>query len=175
MRLARLVSCVVLLAISGCTAHENDPPGIDCAAISPELRARMAGLPLISAAAEYPPLSELVSLATKANLASTLDTAEKVTLLAPTNDAFSRADQTVLAETRTDPGRISVLIFRHLAGAVDGDSATVTLRNVQGDSITAIIGTEGTDRAGAVRAPCGGINVKGGTIYPISTVVLSPP
>ena len=62
----------------------------------------MAQDPVATAASNTPELSTLVTAVTKANLVNTLNTAQGITVFAPTNDAFSRPAQ---AHPRQGPGR----------------------------------------------------------------------
>ncbi|MDI9887120.1 fasciclin domain-containing protein [Streptomyces sp. HNM0645] len=96
-----------------------EPFGPGCAALptsgegSP---AEMADDPVATAASHQPELSTLVSAVQKAGLVETLNSADGITLFAPTNDAFAKIPKAQLDAVLNDQEQLKKLLTYHVVG-----------------------------------------------------------
>ncbi len=97
-------------AASMMAAPMASPFGAACSAIPADGAgsfAGMAAVPVATAASANPLLSTLVTAVTAAGLGDTLNTAQDITVFAPTNDAFMALDPATLARRHGRPARDS--------------------------------------------------------------------
>ena len=82
------------------------PFGPGCAAVPTDGAGSFAGMaadPVATAAGNNPVLSTLVTAVGEAGLGETLNTAQDITVFAPTNDAFAALDKATLDKAMADP------------------------------------------------------------------------
>ena len=81
----------------------------------------MAQDPVATAASNTPELSTLVTAVTKADLVDTLNTAQGITVFAPTNDAFAAVPKPTLDKALGDPKGLltTVLTYHVVPGQLD--------------------------------------------------------
>jgi transforming growth factor-beta-induced protein len=132
--------------------------------------------PVGTAASSNPVLTTLVTAVTEADLVSTLDGAEALTVFAPTDCAFAEMDPATLQAALDDPSGLltEVLGFHVIAERLEpgdletGDLTTFTGATlpieVDGDTITL------NDGQSTVLVP--GIQTANATVYLIDTVML---
>ena len=80
----------------------------------------MAKDPVATAASNNPVLSTLVTAVTKAGLGDTLNSAEDITVLAPSNDAFAAMGKATMDKAMGDPKGLltKVLTYHVLKGKI---------------------------------------------------------
>jgi uncharacterized surface protein with fasciclin (FAS1) repeats len=149
----------------GCDAVPTDGPGsVD----------GMATDPVATAAGNNPLLGTLVDAVGQADLADTLNSAEDITVFAPTDDAFGQVPQADLTALLGDPQQLSGVLTHHvvperlapedLAGeheTLNGDMVTV---EGSGEELTV-----GDEDAAVL---CGNIQTANATVYVIDTVLM---
>ncbi|GAA2874881.1 hypothetical protein GCM10010517_35650 [Streptosporangium fragile] len=133
----------------------------------------MAGKPVAQAAASNPELSTLSDAIRQAGLEETLDSAQEVTVFAPTNDAFDKVPKDTLDKLLADKEELTKVLTYHV---VEGkktpeDLTEGTLTTLQGGTLTA----KGSGEEFTVedaKVVCGNIQTANGTIYLIDSVLM---
>ncbi|MFJ4774700.1 fasciclin domain-containing protein [Streptomyces uncialis] len=97
----------------------DKPFGTACATV-PENGAGsfngMAKDPVATAASNNPALSTLVTAVKKAGLVDTLNTAQDITVFAPTNDAFAKVPKADLDKLLADKAQLTKVLTYHVVG-----------------------------------------------------------
>jgi uncharacterized surface protein with fasciclin (FAS1) repeats len=135
--------------------------------------AGMADDPVATAASSNPVLTTLVTAVSEAGLVDTLNSAEALTVFAPTDCAFANFDQATLEAALADPTGLltQVLGFHVIAGEqiasadLSGDYETFT-----GETIT----IDGTSVAGQAEIVVPDIQTANATVHLIDTVLVPP-
>ena len=98
----------------------------------------MANDPVATAASNNPVLSTLVTAVTAAKLGDTLNTAEDITVFAPTNDAFAAMDKATLDAAMADPSGLltKVLTYHVVAGRLTPETLAGTHATLPGRDLT---------------------------------------
>lgn len=133
----------------------------------------MAKDPVATAAGNNPALKTLVGAVKEAELATTLNSAEDITVFAPTNDAFEAMDQTALKTAMEDPkGQLTDVLTHHVVeGALAPEDLVGTHETMAGDEIT----VEGSDEdftVGEASVVCGDVQTANATVYIIDGVLM---
>ncbi len=76
----------------------------------------MAKDPVATAASNNPALSTLVTAVKKAGLVDTLNSAENITVFAPTNDAFAKIPKADLDKVLDDKAMLTDILTYHVVG-----------------------------------------------------------
>ena len=97
-----------------------EPFGPGCAAVPADGKGSFAGMatdPVATAASNNPLLSTLVTAVGEAGLGETLNTAQDITVFAPTNDAFAAVPKATLDAAMADPkGLLTKVLTNHVVG-----------------------------------------------------------
>ncbi len=129
-----------------------------------------------SAVSGIPVLSTLVTQAQAAGLAGTLNSAEGVTVFAPTNDAFASVSADTLKTLAADPtGALATVLEYHVVqGQLAPDQLVGTHPTIEGQDLT-ITGVDDdftiNDTAEIV---CGNIKTANALVYLIDGVLVPP-
>ena len=139
----------------------------------------MMTAPVGEAAATNPLLSSLVMDLDLAGLTDTLNSAEGLTVFAPTNDAFAaagEADPDGMAAMMADPtGAFAGLLSYHVVeGQLAPDQLAGEHTTLQGDPLTVAGSGESFTVNGTAMVVCGDIHTDNATVYMIDEV-LHPP
>jgi uncharacterized surface protein with fasciclin (FAS1) repeats len=135
--------------------------------------AAIADEPVATAASQNPALSTLVTAVTKAGLADKLNTADNITVFAPTNDAFAKIPQNTLSKVLADKQALTNILTYHVVpqrrtpAELDGG----TLPTLQGSTITTAKAGD-TYTANDARVVCGNVQTRNATVYLIDTVLM---
>ncbi|WP_217195523.1 fasciclin domain-containing protein [Streptomyces buecherae] len=95
------------------------PFGPACASVPDEGSGSFDGMakePVATAASNNPELSTLVSAVQKAGLVETLNSAENITVFAPTNDAFAKIPKADLDKVMSDKAMLKKVLTYHVVG-----------------------------------------------------------
>ena len=96
----------------------DEPFGPGCADVPAEGAGSFDGMaqePVATAASSNPLLSTLVTAVGEAGLVDTLNSAEDITVFAPSNDAFAAMDQATMDKAMKDPkGLLSTVLTYHV-------------------------------------------------------------
>ncbi|MEV0585450.1 fasciclin domain-containing protein [Nonomuraea sp. NPDC050310] len=159
---------------SGTAAGEPFGPG--CSAVPASGKGSFTGMaadPVATAASNNPVLSTLVAAVQKAGLVDTLNTADGITVFAPTNDAFAKIPKETLDKVLADKKTLTDLLTYHVVQGrkSPADLRQANLTTLQGGQIaTSGSGEEYT--AGKAKVVCGNVDTRNATVYLIDTVLM---
>ncbi|USY23518.1 fasciclin domain-containing protein [Nocardiopsis exhalans] len=157
------------------TAGENFGPG--CAEVPEDGDGSFEGMaqdPVATAASNNPLLSTLVTAVGEADLVDTLNSAEDITVFAPTNDAFDKIPEEDLNALLEDQEQLTEVLTYHV---VEGrhapeDLEDGTFTSLQGQEVT----TEGAGEEFTVnddsQVVCGNVQTSNATVYIVDTVLM---
>ncbi|GCD90377.1 fasciclin domain-containing protein [Nocardioides sp. LS1] len=136
----------------------------------------MATAPVASAASANPLLKTLVAAVTKAGLVDTLNSADALTVFAPTDDAFAKIPAATLNKVLADKATLTAILTHHvLAGQLDPSAVVGTHDTLNKDQVTVDGDTNGmTVENGdtAANVLCGNIPTSNATVYVIDSVLM---
>jgi uncharacterized surface protein with fasciclin (FAS1) repeats len=152
----------------GCAAIPTDPS-------DPGSFEGMATEPVATAASGNPLLKTLVAAVTKAGLVDTLNSAEGITVFAPTDDAFAKIPAKTLKKVLKDKATLTAILTHHVVGeTLTPDNLAGTFQTLNKDELT----VEGSGDAFTADAEenanviCGNIQTANATVYVIDTVMM---
>ena len=136
----------------------------------------MATDPVATAASNNPLLETLVTAVGAAELVDTLNSAEALTVFAPTNDAFAAIPPADLEAVLADKELLTSILTYHVVGeqiapdALSGELETLNgaTLTINGEGEAATVGTE------EAQVLCGNIPTANATVYVIDTVLMPP-
>jgi len=132
----------------------------------------MATAPVASAASANPLLKTLVTAVTKAGLVDTLNSADALTVFAPTDDAFAKIPSADLNKVLADKATLTKILTHHVIGekldpmSIDGSHDTLNK-----DSVT-VKGDESGMTVDGAKVLCGNIPTSNATVYVIDSVLM---
>jgi uncharacterized surface protein with fasciclin (FAS1) repeats len=151
---------------AGCAAVPTDPS-------NPGSFAAMAKVPVATAASGNPLLSTLVAAVKQANLVDSLNTAQDITVFAPTNDAFGKIPKADLDKVLADQATLTKILTYHVVpGRLTPAQLAGTHKTLEGGEIT--IAGSGTDFTvnGNSAVVCGNVQTSNATVYIVDTVLM---
>ncbi|OLT27786.1 fasciclin [Nocardiopsis sp. CNR-923] len=159
----------------GMSATEAFGPG--CAAVPEEGAGSFEGMaqdPVATAASNNPVLSTLVTAVGEADLVDTLNSAEDITVFAPTDDAFAAIPEEDLNALLADREQLTEVLTYHV---VEGRQTPADLENgsftsLQGGQVTAEGSGEDYTVNGDARVVCGDVRTANATVYIVDTVLM---
>ena len=136
----------------------------------------MATDPVATAASNNPLLKTLVAAVGVAGLGDTLNSADAITVFAPTDDAFNKLPKKTLDGVLADKATLTKILTHHVvAGKLSPDQLAGTHKTLAGDTIKVegsgdafTVGTTG----GPAKVLCGNIPTANATVYVIDTVLM---
>lgn len=133
----------------------------------------MASDPVATAASNNPLLSTLVSAVQKAGLVDTLNSAQGITVFAPTNAAFDALPKATLTKAMNDPkGLLTKVLTNHVVqGRLSPDQLAGTHPTLAGTSIT-VTGSGSDFTVDSAHVICGNVQTANATVYIIDGVLL---
>ena len=155
----------------------SEPFGDGCAAVPASGAGSFDGMaaePVATAASANPVLSTLVTAITEAGLVDTLNSAEDITVFAPSNDAFEAMDQDVFKKAMADPKGLlaTVLTYHVVPGKLTPQNLAGTHKTLQGGELT--VEGDGEDFVVDTNAKviCGNVQTANATVYIIDQVLM---
>ena len=149
----------------GCSAVPTDPA-------NPGSLESMAKVPVATAASGNPLLSTLVTAVKKAGLVDTLNSADAITVFAPTNDAFAKIPKADLDKVLADKKALTDILTYHV---VEGKVAPADLagphKTLQGTEVT-VSGSGEDFKVGPASVVCGNVPTANATVYIIDSVLM---
>jgi uncharacterized surface protein with fasciclin (FAS1) repeats len=157
-------------------ADPSAPFGPGCAGLpasGPGSAAAIADEPVATAASQNPDLSTLVSAVTAAGLADTLNSAEGITVFAPTNDAFAKIPEATLKGVLADKKALTDILTYHVIPEqpTATDLEQGSFKTLQGGSITTADSGD-TVTADDARIVCGNLKTRNAIVHVIDTVLM---
>jgi uncharacterized surface protein with fasciclin (FAS1) repeats len=133
----------------------------------------MAADPVATAASHNPVLSTLVEAVGAAKLGDTLNSAQDITVFAPTNDAFKAMDQATLTKAMGDPNGLlkTVLTYHVVPGKLTPEQLAGTHKTLEGDTLTVKGSGEDFTVDGGAKVVCGDVQTANATVYIIDGVL----
>jgi uncharacterized surface protein with fasciclin (FAS1) repeats len=130
--------------------------------------------PVATAASNTPQLSTLVTAVTKADLVNTLNSAQGITVFAPTNDAFAAVPKPTLDKALGDPKGLltTVLTYHVVPGQLAPDQLAGSHKTLQGGTIQVSGSGQDFKVNGNSSVVCGNIQTANATVYLIDQVLL---
>jgi len=134
----------------------------------------MATAPVATAASANPLLTTLVTAVGKAGLVDTLNSADALTVFAPTDDAFKKIPAETLNGLLADKTMLTTVLTHHVvAGQLSPDEVAGEHKTLAGDTITVDGSDDDFTVAGAnAKVLCGNIPTANATVYVIDTVLV---
>lgn len=132
----------------------------------------MATAPVATAASSNPLLTTLVAAVGKAGLVDTLNSADALTVFAPTDDAFAAIPKADLDGLLADKEALTNVLTHHVvAGRLAPDQLAGTHKTLAGDTIE--VTGSGTDfEVAGAKVLCGNIQTANATVYVIDSVLM---
>jgi uncharacterized surface protein with fasciclin (FAS1) repeats len=134
----------------------------------------MATAPVATAASANPLLKTLVTAVGKAGLVDTLNSADALTVFAPTDDAFAKIPSDTLNGLLADKKMLTTVLTHHVvAGKLSPDQLAGTHKTLAGDTIKIDgSGEDFTVEGANAKVLCGNIQTANATVYVIDTVLV---
>lgn len=172
MTLTATMSTTSASALSPEPSPAASPFGPACAAIEGSL-ANIAGQPVGSALSEVSELSTLADAVEQAGLADTLNSAEELTVFAPTNEAFEAIPQETRDKVMADKQQLTEILNNHVVEGRNepADLEDATLTTLGGGELTAK-GSGEDLTVNDAKVVCGNVQTKNATVYVVDKVLL---
>ena len=161
---------------AGGTDSASMPFGPGCAAVPKDGAGSFDGMaadPVATAASNNPALSTLVSAVQAAGLGDTLNSAQDITVFAPTNDAFAALPKETLDAAMADPsGLLTTVLTNHVVeGRLSPEQVAGEHETLGGGMIT-VTGSGEDFKVGAASIVCGNVQTANATVYIVDQVLL---
>jgi uncharacterized surface protein with fasciclin (FAS1) repeats len=130
--------------------------------------------PVATAASNTPELSTLVAAVKKADLVNTLNSAQGITVFAPTNDAFAALPKPTLDKALADPKGLltTVLTYHVVQGQLTPDQLAGSHKTLQGGTLQVTGSSQDFTVNGDSSVVCGNVKTANATVYLIDQVLL---
>jgi uncharacterized surface protein with fasciclin (FAS1) repeats len=150
----------------GCAAVPTDP------ANKGSFQA-MAQVPVATAASGNPLLSTLVTAVKQAGLVDSLNSAEGITVFAPTNDAFAKLPPAELKKVLADKKTLtSILTYHVVKGKLTPSDLAGSHDTLQGGKLTVTGSGEDFKVADSASVICGNVQTANANVYIIDSVLM---
>ena len=166
-------------AMPSASAAAAQPFGAACSAVPSSGKGSFDGMatdPVATAASNNPVLSTLVAAVKQAGLVDSLNTAQGITVFAPTNDAFAKIPKATLDTVLADKATLTKILTYHVVPQqLSPMELAGTFPTLEKQQVTVAGGGEaftvGTARANVV---CGNVQTANATVYLIDSVLMPP-
>jgi uncharacterized surface protein with fasciclin (FAS1) repeats len=162
---------------TGTDMAADGPFGPACASVPKDGAGSFDGMakdPVATAASNNPALSTLVAAVKQAGLVDTLNTAQNITVFAPTNDAFAKIPKADLDKVLADKEQLTKILTYHVVGQklTPEQLENGSFETLQKGTLT----TKGSDEAYTVndssKVVCGNVPTANATVYIVDTVLM---
>lgn len=155
----------------------SGPFGAACSAVPARGAGSLEALaqdPVATAASNTPDLSTLVTAVKKAELVDTLNSAQGITVFAPTNDAFAAVPKPTLDKALGDPKGLltTVLTYHVVPGQLSPDQLAGSHKTLQGSTLQITGSGQDFTINGNSSVVCGNLKTANATVYLIDQVLL---
>jgi uncharacterized surface protein with fasciclin (FAS1) repeats len=137
----------------------------------------MATAPVATAASANPLLSTLVSAVQAAGLVDTLNSAQDITVFAPSNDAFAKVPAADLEALLADKEMLTQVLTYHVVGqpiAPEELGTAGPFDSLQGAPVTASGSGEEFVVNDSSNVVCGNVQTANATVYIVDSVLMPP-
>ncbi|OKI99250.1 fasciclin domain-containing protein [Kitasatospora sp. CB01950] len=167
-------------AMSGSTASTaamvDQPFGTACAAVPKDGAGSFTGMakdPVATAASNNPLLSTLVAAVKQAGLVDTLNSAQNITVFAPTNDAFAKIPKADLEALLADKAKLTKVLTYHVApDRLAPNALAGTHKTLEGGDLTVTGSEPDFTGNGSSKVLCGNVQTANATVYIVDTVLM---
>ncbi|MEU1506928.1 fasciclin domain-containing protein [Kitasatospora sp. NPDC005748] len=154
----------------------DQPFGAACAAVPKDGAGSFTGMakdPVATAASNNPLLSTLVTAVKQAGLVNTLNSAQNITVFAPTNDAFAKVPKAQLDAVLADKDKLTKILTYHVTPNRLAPAALPgTHKTLEGSELTVTgSGQEFTVNKDS-KVLCGNVQTANATVYIVDTVLM---
>jgi uncharacterized surface protein with fasciclin (FAS1) repeats len=133
----------------------------------------MAQVPVATAASGNPLLSTLVTAVKKAGLVDSLNSADGITVFAPTNDAFKKIPSATLNKVLADKKTLtSILTYHVVPGKLTPADLAGTHKTLQGDELTVSGSGQDFKVNDSASVICGNVQTANANVYIIDSVLM---
>ncbi|MFE3249976.1 fasciclin domain-containing protein [Streptomyces sp. NPDC059209] len=158
-------------------AAADGPFGPACASVpktGPGSFEGMGQAPVATAASNNPELSTLVTAVKKAGLVDTLNTAENITVFAPTNDAFAKIPKADLDAVLADKEMLTKILTYHVVGEklAKKQLESGTYDTLQKSTLTTAGSGDSYKVNDSASVVCGDVPTANATVHIIDTVLM---
>ncbi|MBB1245249.1 fasciclin domain-containing protein [Streptomyces durbertensis] len=155
----------------------SDPFGAGCAAVPEDGKGSFDGMaqdPVATAASNNPVLSTLVTAVKEADLVDTLNSAENITVFAPTDDAFAKLPEEDLKAVLADKEKLTEILTYHVVGdrLAPEQLEDGTFETLQKGKITTSGSGEAYEVNDSAKVVCGNVQTANATVYIVDTVLM---
>ncbi|KIQ65308.1 fasciclin [Kitasatospora griseola] len=154
----------------------DQPFGAACAAVPKDGAGSFSGMakdPVATAASNNPLLSTLVAAVKQAGLVDTLNSAQNITVFAPTNDAFAKIPKADLDALLADKAKLTKVLTYHVTpGRLAPDSLAGTHKTLEGGSLTGTGSEPDFTVNGNSKVLCGNVQTANATVHIVDTVLM---
>ena len=160
------------------SASMDKPFGAACSQVPSDGDGSFDGMakdPVATAASNNPLLSTLVTAVGEAGLGDTLNSAQDITVFAPTNDAFAALPKDTLDAAMADPkGLLTTVLTNHVVqGRLAPDQLAGEHETLSGKKIDVMgSGEDFTVDPGGASVICGNVQTANATVYIIDKVLV---
>lgn len=161
-------------------AAMTEPFGPGCASVPADGAGSFEGMataPVATAASANPVLSTLVSAVQAAGLVDTLNSAQDITVFAPSNDAFKKVPAADLQALLANKEMLTQVLTYHVVGqpiAPEELGTAGPFDSLQGAPVEASGSGEEFVVNGNSNVVCGGVKTANATVYIVDTVLMPP-
>lgn len=155
----------------------TEPFGPGCASVPADGDGSFNGMatePVATAASTNPLLKTLTAAVGAAGLGDTLNSAEDITVFAPTDDAFAKIPKKDLDALLADKAALTkVLTYHVVPGKLSPEDVAGTHKTLEGEELTVKgSGEDFTVGAGDAAVVCGNVQTANATVYLIDSVLM---
>ncbi len=153
----------------------DGPFGPGCAGVPTSGEGSVEGMaddPVATAASNNPLLKTLVAAVTAAGLVDTLNSAENLTVFAPTDDAFAAIPKKDLNALLADKEALTAVLTHHVVGErLSPEDVAGELETLAGDTLT-VEGEGENFTIGDATVVCGNVQTANATVYVVDQVLM---
>ncbi|GAA0565081.1 hypothetical protein GCM10010172_55720 [Paractinoplanes ferrugineus] len=150
---------------SGCAAVPTDPSNKGSFQ-------SMSQVPVATAASGNPLLSTLVTAVKQAGLVDTLNSADNITVFAPTNDAFKKIPEATLKKVLADKKTLtSILTYHVVPGRLTPADIAGSHKTLQGGEVN-VTGSGMDWKVNDASVVCGNVQTSNANVYIVDTVLM---
>ncbi|KIF73676.1 fasciclin [Streptomyces sp. 150FB] len=158
-------------------AMGDQPFGTACASVPKSGAGSFDGMskdPVATAASNNPDLSTLVTAVKKAGLVDTLNSAQNITVFAPTNEAFAKIPKADLDKVLADKATLTKILTYHVVGQklTTDQLAKGTYPTLEKSTLMTAGSGEAYKVNGTANVVCGNVSTSNATVDIIDTVLM---
>ncbi|WP_369185603.1 fasciclin domain-containing protein [Streptomyces sp. Y1] len=157
-------------------AMDDQPFGSACAAVPQDGAGSFAGMakdPVATAASNNPLLSTLVTAVKQAGLVDTLNSAQNITVFAPTNDAFAKIPKATLDAVLADKDKLTKILTYHVVPQrLTPTALTGAHKTLETDNLTVTGNSPDFTVNSTAKVLCGNVQTANATVYIVDTVLM---